>query len=563
MSPTPFDDKLPESFFASLYAMPEAAAATSSRLSSVASGERLARLIEDWPGAVFCLDPQLNCLLANREARSWCAAHSAAEPLTLPQPLYTLLDERLLEALLPYLSAALRGLEMGLDETFDHPRLGQRLVAVRVQPDHDGGHVAGVFLHLHDTTDLRQTTALATPPAPRTDHEAHLRMMAEGLRDTAIFFLDADGRISDWTPSAERLLGHPTAQVMGQPVRELTAVPGTPAEADDPMALGLERAALLGQSETPGWQRRADGSVFWANTLLTALHDDASGEHRGYACLMRDMTEVKQLVDMLQELNQALESRVAERTRQLQDINQDLESFSYSVSHDLRAPLRHIQSYVELLREDLGNTAPAEALQDITRIADAATHMGELIEGLLAFSRLGRAPLERRRLAMGALLQSSLNRVQHDPALRRPDGEVQWQLPDDLPEVDGDGLLLSQVWDNLLANALKYSRPRQPATVTVGWQADAAAGECVFWVQDNGVGFDPRRADRLFGVFQRLHRSHEFEGTGIGLALCRRIVERHGGRIWAESTPGKGSTFSFALPLTPAAPSGSEAQPPA
>ena len=189
--------------------------------------------------------------------------------------------------------------------------------------------------------------------------------------------------------------------------------------------------------------------------------------------------------------------------------------------------------------------------------------MGELIEGLLAFSRLGRAPLERRRLAMGALLQSSLNRVQHDPALRRPDGEVQWQLPDDLPEVDGDGLLLSQVWDNLLANALKYSRPRQPATVTVGWQADAAAGECMFWVQDNGVGFDPRRADRLFGVFQRLHRSHEFEGTGIGLALCRRIVERHGGRIWAESTPGKGSTFSFALPLTPAAPSGSEAQPPA
>ena len=553
MSPPPIDDKLPESFFAALYAEPLEAAPAAGGLSSVAGSDRLARLIEHWPGAVFCLDRELNCLLANREARGWCQPgeqRADASVLELPQPVYQLLDDALLERLLPYLSAALRGMDMGLDEAFLHPRLGERWVSMRVQPDHEGERVAGVFLHLQDNTELRQAHELAQPAARGTppDQEAHLRLMAEGLRDAAIFFLDADGAVCDWTPSAERLLGYAADAVLGRSLTALhTAAPHASAE-HEALLLGMERAALLGQSETPGWQRRADGSQFWANTLLTALHDEATGESRGYACLMRDMTEVKRLVDMLQELNQALESRVAERTRQLQDINQDLEAFSYSVSHDLRAPLRHITSYLELLREDLGLQAPASALQDLDKIDRAARHMGELIEGLLAFSRLGRAPLQRRKVAMGALLQSSLNRVQHDPALQRAPHEVNWQLPSQLPEIQGDGLLLSQVWDNLLSNALKYSRPRLPARIEVGWSHEAQAGEHRFWVRDNGVGFDPKRADRLFGVFQRLHRAKDFEGTGIGLALCRRIVERHGGRVWADGAPDAGSTFGFALP---------------
>lgn len=557
MSPTPFDDKLPESFFEALYSPLDDAAPAPLHLAPAGGDGRLGRLIDNWPGAVFCLDQHLNCLLANREARGWCLAGPEAPGSALPQPFYTLVSAPLLEALLPYLSAALRGLEMGLDESFEHPRLGQRHVSVRVQPDHDAGHVAGVFLHLHDTTDLRQATELASAasPPPATDHEAHLRWMAEGLRDAAIFFLDAHGRVSDWTPSAERLLGHRADAVLGRPVSELAGVPGAVADAEDPMLLGMERAALLGQSETPGWQRRADGSQFWANTLLTALHDEARGESRGYACLMRDMTEVKRLVDMLQTLNQELESRVAERTRQLEDINQDLEAFSASVSHDLRAPLRHITSYLELLREDLGPDAPAAAAQDMDRIGQAAQHMGALIEGLLAFSRLGRAPLQRRTVAMGAVLQSSLNRVLHDPALRRPAEELEWTLPNDLPEVPGDALLLSQVWDNLLANALKYTRPCRPARIAVSWARDAVADTYRFWVRDNGVGFDPKRADQLFGVFQRLHRAQDFEGTGMGLALCRRIVERHGGQVWAEGQVNVGSTFGFSLPggVVPAA----------
>lgn len=531
MTLSPSDDKLPESFFTALYPDLDLPEPTALPL----QGERLARLVEHWPGAVFGLDSELNCHLINREARAWCLLEP---PQELPHPLHEMLSPDMIEALLPYLSAALRGMEMAFDDEFDHPTQGRRALSVRVQPDHEHHQVVGVFLHLFDVTDVRATTELAedqhhanwadTVAAPDpTTQEAHLRLMAEGLRDTAIFFLDPHGLVCDWTPSAQRLLGHSSDEALGQNMQHF-APPDAPDGISDAQ-IALERAALLGQSESSGWHWRADGSRFWAHTAFTVLHDEHSGEALGFSCLMRDMTEVKRLEDMLRELNQ------------------DLESFSYSVSHDLRAPLRHISSFVDMLREDLGSDIAPAVRKHLDTIAQAAQHMGQLIEGLLAFSRMGRAPLTRRDVAMGALLQSSVNRVQHDPALQRPADSIQWHLPTDLPTLQGDGLLLSQVWDNLLANALKYSRPRAVVEVTVGWQT-GAPGETIFWVRDNGVGFDPRRASKLFGVFQRLHRASEFEGTGIGLALCRRIVERHGGRIWAESTPGEGSTFYFALP---------------
>ena len=393
--------------------------------------------------------------------------------------------------------------------------------------------------------------------ASRRAHDpsaTQLRLLVEGLRDAAIFFLDAEGSIREWTLSAERLLGYPEAAMLGSSITQFTPVrsPETHAgELQDQMMLALERAALLGQSETPGWQRCADGSLIWANTVLTALHDTESEEAPGYACLMRDMTENKRLLDMLQELNADLDTRVQERTRELQDINRDLEAFSSSVSHDLRAPLRHISSFVELLREELGTTATPAVERQIDTIAQAADHMGQMIEGLLAFSRLGRAPLRKRPVPMMDLLQASLNRTLHDPSLRRPADALQWHLPERLPTVRGDSLLLSEVWDNLLTNALKYSRQSQPAIIRIGASQTPEGEEpthWIFWIEDNGVGFNPQRAERLFGMFQRLHRASEFEGTGIGLALCRRIIERHGGRIWAESTPKIGSTFYFNLP---------------
>ena len=555
MSLTPIDDKLPESFFAHLFP----ATSTGAEGSALPpDGQTVRRLVDQWPGAVFCLDTQLRCLYANPTAQGWRQAPSAgALPSDAAPTLDQWLPAPLMEALLPCLSSALSGTEMGLSDRFEHPRLGQRHIAIRALPDRHGAHIGGVFLHLIDLTDWVPSSMASGGPAPspaqaEADTEPQLRLLVEGLRDAAIFFLDPQGRVSDWTPSAQRLLGYTAAQMLGQDWSRLAPAghSGEPLPPDS-IAAGMERAALLGQSETPGWQRRADGSTFWANTILTALYDPATGQARGYACLMRDMTEVKRLVDMLQELNAALETRVEERTRQLQDINQDLEAFSYSVSHDLRAPLRHIGSFVELLREDLGPAASPPVRKHIDTIAQAAEHMGQLIEGLLAFSKLGRAALKRQPIAMADLLHSSLHRVLHDPALRRPDHEVCWELPAELPTLAGDPLLLSQVWDNLLSNALKYSRPRTPARIRIGYrheQPPHSPAEWVFWVEDNGVGFNPQRAERLFGVFQRLHRASDFEGTGIGLALCRRIIERHGGRIWADSTPQVGSTFYFSLP---------------
>jgi PAS domain S-box-containing protein len=384
--------------------------------------------------------------------------------------------------------------------------------------------------------------------------EGHLRLLTEGLRDAAIFFLDNRGCISEWSASAERLLGYAAPEMLGQCITRFTPVmspDGGAEQLDDQMLLALERSALLGQSETPGWQRRADGSLLWANTVLTALHDADTEDALGYACLMRDMTENKRLLDLLQELNAALETRVEERTRQLQDMNRDLEAFSSSVSHDLRAPLRHIGSFVQLLREDLGTATAPSVQRQLDTIAQAADHMGQMIDGLLDFARLGRAPLRKRPVVMADLLQSSINRALHDPALRRPEHELQWNVATELPVVQGDGLLLSQVWDNLLANALKYSRHSLPALIHIGARLEQDGPEpprWVFWVRDNGVGFNPQRADRLFGMFQRLHRASDFEGVGIGLALCRRIIERHGGQIWADSAPKVGSTFYFSLP---------------
>ena len=555
MNSEPIEEKLAQAFFDALYADLSPVRTESADAPDDTDSSRLRRLVEHWPGALFCLDTQLNCRLVNQEARSWIRDALPDEDLSA-HGLPDCLDPALMEALQPYLSAALLGMDTGFEDRFEHPARGLRQVSIRVQPDTVGECIQGIFLHLDDQTDKHHAALLAQAhqvgSRERADMDAHLRLLAEGLRDAAIFFLDADGCVSDWTPSAQRLTGYTAEQMRDKDLTHFVPAGSPASDLTDPMTLGVERAALLGQSETPGWQRRADGSLFWAHTSLTALFDHPSGEAIGYACLMRDMTENKRLVDTLQELNAALETRIEERTRELQDMNHDLEAFSSSVSHDLRAPLRHIGSFVELLREDLGPDAPADALRHLDTVAESARHMGDLIEGLLAFSKLGRAPLQRRPVAMADLLHSSLNRVRHDPALQRPEGEVCWALPPELPTIAGDPTLLSQVWDNLLANALKYSRHRMPAHIRIACRPTPPSAQAphdwVFEVHDNGVGFNPKRADRLFGMFQRLHRANEFEGTGIGLALCRRIVERHGGRIWAQSEPGMGSTFSFSLP---------------
>jgi light-regulated signal transduction histidine kinase (bacteriophytochrome) len=229
------------------------------------------------------------------------------------------------------------------------------------------------------------------------------------------------------------------------------------------------------------------------------------------------------------------------RTTQLEAANKELETFSYSVSHDLRAPLRHINGYLQALQEEASGTMTQEARGFLEAISASAQRMNALIEDLLAFSRMSRASMSETRFEMTPLVEEVVAELAQETRGRN----IQWEIPA-LPAVSADRPLLKQVWANLLSNAVKYTRPRDPAVITVGYREHP--GQWEFFVRDNGVGFDMRYAGKLFGVFQRLHDPEEFEGTGIGLANVRQIIRRHGGETRAESQVERGTTVYFSIP---------------
>jgi len=234
-----------------------------------------------------------------------------------------------------------------------------------------------------------------------------------------------------------------------------------------------------------------------------------------------------------------LEQRVRERTAELEAANKDLEAFSFSVSHDLRAPLRAINGFSEMLLEDHSSQMSAEAKHLLEVVSSSARRMGQLIEDLLRLSRLGRQPLAKLPVSVPALVREVLEELQ------RGDRRVE-VLTGDLPDCVGDPSLLRQVFVNLLTNAFKFTRQKEKAVVEIGCRRQE--GERVYFVRDNGAGFDMKRAERLFGVFQRLHSDEQFEGSGVGLSIVQRIIQRHGGRVWAEAEVDKGATFYFTLP---------------
>jgi light-regulated signal transduction histidine kinase (bacteriophytochrome) len=241
-----------------------------------------------------------------------------------------------------------------------------------------------------------------------------------------------------------------------------------------------------------------------------------------------------------------LEDRVRQRTAELQATNQELEAFTYSVSHDLRAPLRHVTGFAGLLGQHAGDALDDTGRRYLKTMTDAASRMGRLIDDLLAFSRMGRASMTPREVDLRQLVREATSEI----APQLADRQVEWDVGP-LPQVYADPALLRPVLVNLLSNAVKYTATREVARIAVG--AQETGGEVVVHVRDNGVGFEMQYAHKLFSLFQRLHHADEFEGTGVGLANVRRIVLRHGGRTWAEGQPGVGATFYFSLPVAHAA----------
>ena len=291
------------------------------------------------------------------------------------------------------------------------------------------------------------------------------------------------------------------------------------------------------------------GEPLWFYYYLFSVHD-ASGKAIGWATVSHDISERRKAEVEIRTLNAELEQRVLDRTAQLEAANKELEAFSYSVSHDLRAPLWAMDGYAGILEEDYAPQLDAEARRVIGVIRSEAQRMGQLIDDLLAFSRLSRQPLLLAEVDLYALAQDVFTQC----AAQEPDRKIEFTLHP-LPPTRGDASMLRQVMVNLISNAVKYTRPRDVAHIEVGVLAHqelkAHAAEhplsTTYYIRDNGAGFDMKYAGKLFGVFQRLHSLEEFEGTGVGLALVQRIIHRHGGRIWAESKVNAGATFYFSI----------------
>jgi len=338
-----------------------------------------------------------------------------------------------------------------------------------------------------------------------------------------------DGYFKRTNPAWETTFGYSNEEMVSQPFIDFV-------HPDDRERTVAEGAKLAAGDETVSFENRyrcKDGSYRW---LLWNARPIV--EQKLIYCSARDVTERKMNEEEIQKLNFGIQQRAA----QLEIANKELEAFSYSVSHDLRAPLRHIDGFVGLLDKQARVKLDDNGKRYLEVIAKAARQMGMLIDDLLVFSRMGRAELSQQKVDMNNLVEEVVNTQKAELNGRH----VEWKIAS-LPTVQADPSMLRQVLVNLVSNAVKYSRPRDPAVIEIGCQSETPL-EFLFYVRDNGVGFDMQYANKLFGVFQRLHHADEFEGTGIGLANVRRIIHRHGGRTWAEGQVDQGATFFYTLP---------------
>jgi PAS domain S-box-containing protein len=428
-----------------------------------------------------------------------------------------------------------------------------RFIEVTARPLKDGrGNLRGGVAVLHDITERKRSEADLAQQAEELRHSRQAletqTFMLQSVLDSMVEGLvaaDEHGKFILWNPAAGKLMGLGATNL---PSTEWgahyglflpdTVTPVPPGETP------LERT-LRGEGGTSEvFLRRAGlNHGLWLEATGSPLIDK-DGIRRGGVLAFRDITRRKTDELVIHKLNEDLEERIAKRTEQLAAANHELEAFSYSVSHDLRAPLRHIAGFTRILVNNFGPAMAVEAREYLQFIEDAVRRMGLLVEGLLSLAKLGQQSLKVCVTELNAIVDDVISILEPECEGR----EVEWRVAK-LPALDCDPVLMGQVFQNLLGNALKYSRGRAKAVIEVD-SIQQPGKPAVIFVRDNGAGFNRKYADKLFGVFQRFHTDSEFEGTGVGLATVHRIIQKHGGTIWAESEPDHGATFYFALHMT-------------
>jgi PAS domain S-box-containing protein len=530
--------------------------ATASRLDKVGIASLLAAVVDSSDDAIISKDLNGTITSWNRGAEM-VFGYSASE--AIGKPMLMLIPPERVDEESHILGCIRRGEGVDHFETVRVRKDGRTIdISATISPIKDSsGAIVGASKIARDITGRKQTEARLAGQTEELSRQAEELMRSQRALETQTLMLqsvldsmaeglvaaDETGKFILWNPAATRIVGLGAANV-------------PPGEWNKHYGVYLPDTITPLPNEQNPLLRAIHGEVSTAEIFLRnpELEEGVwieisggplkgeDGATRGGVVAFRDVTKRKTDEQEIRKLNEELEERVAQRTAQLAAANQELEAFTYSVSHDLRAPLRHIGGFSKILIEDFGAGMDPEARQHLERIADGVRRMGLLVDELLNLARVGRHALHLQLTELNSVIEEVVSLLQPETQGRA----VSWKIAQ-LPSAECDPILIKQVFQNLIANALKFTRTRAQALIEISCrQRD---GQMVIAVRDNGVGFNMKFSDKLFGVFQRLHRAEDFEGTGIGLATVHRIVHKHGGRVWAEAEVDKGATFYFTLEI--------------